>query len=237
MSSLKVGKTLLALSEIDHQAAILINQKNEIEAQLTAVTAELNTQKERLQLCREAHTEAAQRQTEHEGLLKEEEHKIVERRKQLTEVGGAKSAKLVEREIDIATRTLQMMQENVVKAVAHVDQLQTDLEDLQDSVAALDQQYAADAPESQSQIKEIEKEVTGIEKKRDKQLINLEDRVRNLYLRVQSRYKADPVAIAAKNSCRSCFRALPHQTYNQVLAGNSLIQCPGCSRILVYTGE
>ena len=53
-------------------------------------------------------------------------------------------------------------------------------------------------------------------------------------MRVNTRYPGEAVAAANKGSCRSCFRALPAQTYNQVLAGNILIQCPGCSRILVY---
>ena len=101
----------------------------------------------------------------------------------------------------------------------------------------LQSQYDEEHPEMEKELKVLNKEISGFDKKKDKQLDNLEDRIRNLYLRVQTRYQADPVALAAKNSCRSCYRALPHQTYNQVLAGNMLMQCPGCSRILVHTGE
>lgn len=237
MASTKESKTLLGLSELDLEITQLGNKKSEVEERLGEITGQLETQKERLALCKEAHEEALSRHSEQESLLKEEEQKIVDRRKQLTEVGGAKSAKLVEREIDIASRTLQMMQENVVKAIEHVDQLQTELEDLQDNVSSLEEALASEGPGCEEELKAIDKEINSITKKRDKQLDNLEDRVRNLYQRVQTRYNADPVAVAAKNSCRSCFRALPHQTYNQVLAGNSLVQCPGCSRILVYTGE
>ena len=84
------------------------------------------------------HREGASRQALEEHRLKDEEKKIVDRRKQLSAIGGAKSAKLMERELDIATRVLQTMEQNAVQTLEEVDRLQEQLDDEDDDTLTFD---------------------------------------------------------------------------------------------------
>jgi len=54
------------------------------------------------------------------------------------------------------------------------------------------------------------------------------------YQWLQQRLGAKVLARVLNSICQSCFRMIPSQMYNEVLARKNLITCPGCNRILVY---
>ena len=54
------------------------------------------------------------------------------------------------------------------------------------------------------------------------------------YQWLQQRLGARVLTRLVDETCRSCFRKVPSQMYNEVLAGNNVITCPGCNRIMVY---
>ncbi|HMO17777.1 MAG TPA: hypothetical protein PKA63_07170 [Oligoflexia bacterium] len=166
--------------------------------------------------------------------LKEEEVKIVERRKQLTSLGGAKSAKLMERELDIAKRIMETLEQNVISALEKMDALSKQKDILLAQVDSLSAALRTEESEAKEKCSSAEKELVSLRSNRELLLKKLDERLQSLYKRVEKRYRGEAVAIAENGSCRSCFRALPAQTFNQVIAGYNLIQCPGCSRILIY---
>jgi uncharacterized protein len=54
------------------------------------------------------------------------------------------------------------------------------------------------------------------------------------YRWLQQRIGAKVLTRLVDETCQSCFRKVPSQMYNEVLAGNNLLTCPGCNRIMVY---
>ncbi len=229
-----VADVLLSLNEADSEIAIIVNKQSELEELRDKEAQEIEEHKTRLAEYESLLETNSTQQQEDETRLKEEQAKIVERRKALSDLGGAKSAKLVEREIDIASRALQSLEERAIKSLDDVEVLEKEMALTKEAVSDLEQDFEAVNPKREDEISSLKKESSTLDKKRQKLLSNLEPRVRGLYERVTRRYSAGAVGIAMKQSCRSCYRSLPPQTYNQILAGNALIQCPGCSRILVY---
>lgn len=237
MAKDKVGKTLSALSEVDREIATFRNRRKAIENNQEDITAELAQVVTRLDELDTARVDAEKKHTYEEQRLKEEETKIVERRKQLTTIGGAKSAKLVERELDIATRLLEGLEKNATEAFENLDNIKAQLSDISDRRSGLEQSLEELKKESTPELEEIEKNLGKLNKQREGLLEKLEPRLQSLYSRVNERYPGEAVAAAEEGACQSCCRALPQQRYNQIMAGNLLIQCPGCSRILVYSLE
>ena len=233
----KISKTLFALSETDKDIKQYTEKKSEIETKRGALFGDLSRSKERLQEVELLHKDAASRQGGDEHRLKDEEAKIIERRKQLTALGGAKSAKLVERELDIASRVLESLEKTAMEAMESAERLNTELATLKARVHELEVEFEDSTSGTEKDLTEIEKKLTSLDDERQVSLSKLDDRLRNLYQKVNARYPGAAVAVARGGACRSCYRALPAQTFNQVMAGNLLIQCPGCSRILVYTDE
>ena len=234
MAKDKVGKTLSSLSEVDKQIAQFVNRRTNIANQESSIKEEMTQVDSRLDELTILLKDAEEKHSAEESRLKEEEEKIIERRKQLTTIGGAKSAKLVERELDIATRTLEELEKAATEAFEELDNVKAQMADISDRKSSLVQGLEELTTETGPELEEIQKNVTKLTKQRDTQLKKLEPRLQGLYSRVNERYPGEAVAKAAEGSCQSCYRFLPQQRYNQIMAGNLLIQCPGCSRILVY---
>jgi len=230
----KVGKTLSSLSEVDKQIAQFVNRKTNIANQESSYKEEMEQVDVRLDELTLMLKDSSAKHSEEEQKLKEEEEKIIERRKQLTTIGGAKSAKLVERELDIATRMLEELEKAATDAFEELDNVKAQMADISDRKSSLVQSLEDLTSETGPELEEIEKNVTKLSKQRDTLLKKLEPRLQSLYSRVNERYPGEAVAKAEDGSCKSCFRFLPQQRYNQIMAGNLLIQCPGCNRIMVY---
>lgn len=235
MAKDKVGKTLSSLSEVDKEIQeyrVKLSAMNETQENLTS---DLSQTQQRLEDLEAAFKDADQRRKLEEERLKEEETKIIERRRQLTTIGGAKSAKLVERELDIATRVLETMEKTTMEAIEASDVLREQVSGFSDRAAHISQELERLTEENQPEIESIGKDLAKLDKQRVALLSKLDARLQSLYDRVNKRYPGEAISFAGDGACNSCFRALPQQTYNQVMAGNVLIQCPGCSRILIYS--
>ncbi len=229
----KVNQQLLALLQIDQKFFSSAARNAELEQQRTVLSLEIRDQRQRLADYENASKEGRLKQVIEEHRLRDEEKRIVERRKQLSSLGGAKVARMVEREIDIASRTLQAMEAQALKALEESSELEAKLNALRELVQKLELEFEEKLPALESELSTLSSDLSGLKTERQALLGSIDSRLSRLYERVSGRYPGSAVAVAQNGSCRSCFRALPHQTYNQVLAGNSLIQCPGCSRILI----
>ncbi|MCC6221338.1 MAG: hypothetical protein IT291_08880 [Deltaproteobacteria bacterium] len=230
----KASEQLLSLAETDAKLVKLRNQEGELVDKRKLFSQEIQHRRARLAECEAAVREGSLKQVMDEHRLRDEHEKIINRRKQLVSLGGAKLAKVLEREIDVANRALGVLEENAIKALEQVDVLEAQLGEFRQSLEKLEVQFEADSVETEKVLEEVANTRAEVEKDREKLVLSIEERLVALYDKVSSRYPGDAVSVASSGSCRSCFRALPPQTYNQVLAGNSLIQCPGCKRILVH---
>jgi uncharacterized protein len=229
-----VSKILFSLSETDRDIQALTTRRNEIESQRKGLYGELSMLKGRVVEIEGAYREAESRRVLEEHRLKDEEQKISERRRQLTALGVMKNAKLVEREIDIASRALETMQKGVLEATESASNLLTDLDGLKGKLEKIQNDFEQNTQETEKTLEEINLKLTQQTQEHETLIAQLDERLKNLYKKVNARYPGEAVALAKSGSCRSCYRALPAQLYNQIIAGNRLIQCPGCSRILVY---
>lgn len=227
------ARSLFQLSKCDVEIQVLKGRIQDQEQLLRNAQQGISTRAAELSQLDVQCTGASARQSEEEERLRAEQRKIVERRKHLSTIGGTRGAKLMEREIDISSRTVQQMEQKVLQMLEETDQLKTKAASLRNELDTLQLEFEASASAAQTSLEELRSRMHGLEQRRDSDIAELDERVRGLYLRVSSRYPGSAVAVAEAGSCRSCFRALPAQTFNQVRSGNNLLQCPGCSRILI----
>ncbi len=228
----ELSKLLLQLSETDKDTLLLANERGDIRKKLTTETEKLERERKRLVALEADYQTRSERQSREETQLRDEERRIVERRKQLT-AGGVKNAKLLERELDVATRTIHNLEQNAINTMEEVEAAGTQvavqresLEKLETHVATLRLEQEARLSAIESQVAKLGEEIKSLRGKADPALLRLYDRIR-------TRYPANPVAVIKESSCQGCYRALPHMTVNQILAGNANVQCPGCHRLLV----
>jgi predicted nucleic acid-binding Zn-ribbon protein len=227
-----ISKALYSLSKTDGEILVLSLRKSEIQQGRDSVLGEIGKLKSDIQTAEERHAQLRSRQQAEEERLKTEEKKIVERRKQLTALGGTKGAKLVEREIDIAARSLQTMEQKAIQALEEVEELGRKIEVLKSELDSKQLSLENSEGENEKLLAGLNEQLASLEERRNGFIAVLDERLKNLYQRINNRYPGGAIAVAEGGACRSCYRSLPAQTFNQVLSGN-LLQCPSCSRILI----
>lgn len=228
----KIGKFLLSLTDIDREALSLTNRKRDIEETRRQLQIELEQAEQSLAKTEKEVEQCEQARKEREHSLEEEETKIVERRKQLTAMGGAKAAKMMEREIEIASRALQNLEQSAGEATTQSELTQKKFDSLREKVEQL-REAISNHEEQVGAIPDLDNGLDGLVKERTTVRSKLDERLVKIYDRVTVRYPGDAVAIVKNGACRSCYRSLPFQLHNQLNAGNNHLQCPGCSRMLV----
>jgi len=228
------SELLMSVHKIDSEIILRENRVKTISENILKLEKKLKTNLVKLS---EINTQEVQATKEHavEDLkYKEEEKKIIDRRKQISSVGGNKSAKLAERELDIAKRIMESLEKNVLDTMMKLEALQTQKLSITNSVDELKVAFQSKSKEGKDEIEKLTSELKDLTTTKTASFSKLDPRVSSLYKRVESRHRGDAVAIASNGSCRACFRSLPAQMFNQVMAGYNLVQCPGCSRILVH---
>src|SRR5262249_15802950 len=153
-----VSKHLLSLSDTDKKITTLATEKNNLINNRKTFSENLADKKQRLGAYEAAHKQGTLKQVLEEHRLRDEEQKIVERRKQLTTMGGGKGGKLVEREIDVSSRSLQMMEERAMKALEEVDQLEGKLQELRTNLEQLETQFENESQGYDGKVSQFDKE-------------------------------------------------------------------------------
>lgn len=225
-------KPLADLAETDRRITILTVQREELVKKRSLQQSRLKQERDRLAVISAKYQSATTLQQSEETRLRTEEQHIIDRRKQLSSFGGAKSAKFLEREIDVAARSVQTLEENVFKALQELDDLTRVRDDQAAALEKFESEVATDTTATDSMLTKIAAELETLQAQRPERASRVDPTMLRLYDRVRTRYPAEPLAIADNGSCKSCFRSLPVQLFNQVTNGSALLQCPGCSRIL-----
>lgn len=232
----QLGNKLFALSGVDRDFVELASKKRNMENKREVEIRELQRRRNILADTKNEVVEKDKLRAQEEGLLAAEEIRILDRRKQLQGISGAKAAKIIEKEIEIASRSLQMLEERVVSAIEALELSEKRLGLIKSAVEELSVKLAQEESHFNLSIQGIDAELATLKKERDVILIDIskiDDRVVSIYEKIRSRYPTTPVSAASGGSCRSCYRSLPSQLFNLILAGHTRIQCPGCSRLLV----
>lgn len=228
----ETGKLLLRLAEVDTRLLIVNQRRAEIQKKQRTYAATATDLKNRIAAAESSAKQSRFKQSAEEQRLKDEQSKIIERRKQLSTL-GAKAAKIIEREIEISTRAVESVEADLLRAMEQVELCERSLSDLSSSLSKVQGEFERDNVGFEAVLTDLGVEFDEFSKIREQVLTGLDDRSKQLYNRIGGKYPGNAVVLAEGGSCKGCFRALPAQLYNKLLNPDQLEQCPGCNRILV----
>ncbi|MCC6953605.1 MAG: hypothetical protein IT290_05765 [Deltaproteobacteria bacterium] len=230
-------QALRALAENDRKFVILSARQEELTKRKNTLLNHLKTEQDKFTTLQAQHAHQLQTQSAREVQLRQEEERIVERRKQMSNMGGSKGAKYLERDIDTAARALQQLEEQVIRAMEESDRIGKHLEAFRSALDDMGARYAKEIEEINQNLELSRSESIIVSGERAALVDAVNPKFLSLYDRVRKRFPADPVAIAREEGCESCHRSIPKQTLNLVSVGDTLYQCPGCNRILLAATE
>ncbi len=227
---------LLDLSRLDTEIAVIFQKLKNIADQKNSAQKEIQNLKTNFDKLAAQHLDGAKKLKVEEERVETENKKIIERRKQLTSLGGTKSAKLMEREVDIAARTLQTMEQKVLQMMEDTEKQKVAEEKARAILEQKQKDFENTNAENETLIADLTKRQEEFKRRREELLSTLDEKVKTLYSKITARYPAGAIAQIVSGSCRVCFTAIRPQIFNQVLSGE-LHQCPSCSRILIIINE
>ncbi len=164
--------------------------------------------------------------------MSSEQKKIIERRKQINDLGGAKSAKLIEREVDVASRSLQEKEEKALVIMEQLEELKKKAEVDKKQLDDLQLNFEKEASEFSQTMEDFKQRAVTLQERRANALAKVDEKNKTLYQRINVKYPADPVSTIVKGMCGICYKSVPAQQVNQLMTG-AIMQCSGCSRILI----
>jgi uncharacterized protein len=228
---------LTELAVIDSRifTANAVLQKHKKEAQ----AKELLVQKAKQELvaAEQVVNEKKSKYTKLEKTLKEENEKIAARKKQLASFSNYKLQQGALREIDHSAKELTLLEETMLSILGEIETEEQNVSQLKEKFHTEEEAFKKLHAALQDKFEEMQNDISRNMKKREEALNDIEEKNLKLYENVKQKYGFNPVVPIQNNSCSGCNMALSPKIVNDTLAGKSIMQCPGCRRILYLKQE
>lgn len=224
---------LIEIGSLDARLARIVAERKQISDTLTE-QRKLLEDKQRVSSKQQAMlAERQERIRREEKLLKEEREKLVGRRKSLESLGSYKLQQAGQREIEHASKQLDLREEALLKSIDEVAALEEMVKNLSEECVTLQEAHSVKLQESEEQLMELERRQGEITQERQQLVDRIPAEHLRTYDRVKSRHVMDAIVpLQDQSSCSGCFMQVGPQVVVEVARGNKIVRCPGCGRIL-----
>ena len=138
----------------------------------------------------------------------------------------------LQHDIDQHKRQLSTIEDQDIEALSAVETAERALRDAQSRLDALESAWREEQAELTERIERLSGEVSSYEAERGDHAADIEQGLLAVYDHVRRAHQGRGVARLDRNLCLGCRISLPTSTVNKARAGNALVQCPNCERIL-----
>jgi predicted nucleic acid-binding Zn-ribbon protein len=228
-------QTLVRIQESDLQVDDLKARAESIPRESAELDAELAEAKDSLERANARHKEL-DKQQRHEELLLEDKNTILKKYDtQLFAVKTNREYKAMLAEMGGVKAEISSIEEKILEIL-------TDIDYATEEVAAAENHLQDEEAVVRDKKVDLEKELKEVtqnleERGRQKQELipSVDEELYQLYERIRTAKKNGPGAVPVVNdSCGGCFMQVPAQVVNEVIAGDRIITCQSCSRILYW---
>lgn len=224
---------VVALSKVDHELLQLQWQKKRSEKELQEKGLIAKSKWQEWQSKLKAYQEKMLSIEKEERQIKEEQDRLVARRKALATMNNYKVQQAAEREIEGVAKELAAREELLLAVMEEAQSLQQARDGFKAEFDTMKLDY-------EKLVKDVAAEVVILDERLGRKLKEREEVLKfvtaeslSFYDRVRSRYPENPVVkIEDKNRCAGCGMSVGPQTILQISKGTTLVKCPGCGRLL-----
>ncbi len=228
----KLLKQLIDLSEVDMSLARILARRKELETQLADKLLAIEEQE------REFEDKSAQATNDRETFrreekrLKEENEKLVGRRKALDSFSDYKSQQAAQKEIEQTSRQLGTQEEKLLATLDALEALEGEAATLKETLDKAKEEFATFEEDAKGELVTLEERGAEKQAARDEIASNVGARDLVAYDRIKNRFPMDPVVALQGQACGGCHMELGPQVMVQVARAESLVKCGGCGRFL-----
>lgn len=231
--SKSAASDLIVLGRLDGSLSQVRAEKKKLELEFTKMRESFLAQENDLALKKKHVEEKRTRYGREERLLRDERDKLVGRRKTLETLGSFKLQQAAQREIEHASRQLDVHEDGLIKLIEEIERLDAVVGQSQEQYDKSAGDYKAKAREINEALHRLDEREELLITERVQAVSAVDTSFLKIYERIKDRYPGDPLAsISSGNTCSGCFMQIGPQILVQVARGQELIKCPGCGRIL-----
>ena len=226
-------KKLISLSQVDSNIARITAEKKRLEADLEKKKEALDKAENAYQVKAVALLDFRKLYEREDKHIKQEQQKLIDRRKSLAHLGGDYKLQLAaEREVEHAGKQLGGQEEKLIEVLEKLSALEKDEQAAAEVLAKAKKEHQDALKEVQETVRNSNERLQQHEKERTELLTGADRKDLAIYDRVRSRFPMDPVVPILNHTCQGCFMGLGPQATLQVSRGTALIRCRGCGRII-----
>ncbi|MCB0334609.1 MAG: hypothetical protein KDD55_13985, partial [Bdellovibrionales bacterium] len=228
----KLLKQLIELSDVDTSLARIFARRKELETQLADKLIDIqhiDKNYEEKSILASHERETFRRE---EKRLKEENEKLIGRRKALDSFSDYKSQQAAQKEIEQTSRQLGAQEEKLVATLDSLDALEAEVAALKESLDTTKAEYEKFEEDAKGELVTLEERGAEKQSARDSIAQNVGSRDLITYDRIKNRFPMDPVVALEGQACGGCHMELGPQVMVQVIRAESLVKCRGCGRFL-----
>lgn len=224
---------LFALQEIDLSIANDRAAIADIESRLDE-PEELVAARQLLQQRKEEQRQAEHAFKEHEFEADEQKRKIEPLEKKLYDGVGLTAKELSDLQADVESlkRRRSQLEDQALEAMEALEEAQRALAEADAEVGRLADQYGVEREDLGARRTELEEDVARLEQQRAEEASEIEGGLLALYERLRESKGGRAVAKIVGGACQGCRISLPMNIQQRARAGQTLVQCPSCERIL-----
>jgi len=227
-------KAVVEVQQLDQEVAELTRQIDSMPKQIQTLQAQLDE-------FIHAHEERKKRlaangkeRKDLEGDIKVIQEKIAKHKDQLYQVKTNEQYKAMQKEIAGEESNIRAIEDRILEKMMEAEEIQ---KHVQEAASRLEGEKARVAAEIKRLETERQKDVderTLLAGRRKETAATLTGNVLALYERIRASRSGVAVAEVRDGLCTACNVRLRPQVYNEVRAGDAVMTCENCSRILYY---
>lgn len=223
---------IIALGRVDSRLFRLRNERRQLESSVNDRANQLRKDLEVLKVKQQNAATKKQKYTKEEKLLRDENEKLVDRRKALTSLSNYKLQEAAGREIDAAAKALRAREDGLLKLLEESDAAEKDANTLLEKLTAEHAAIEKLMEEANSSVAGFEEQQSTLIREREAITSALLPDPLKQYQRIHDKYPMDPIVPVKGGTCSGCFMAVQPQTLIEMGKGEQLVRCRGCGRLL-----
>lgn len=177
---------------------------------------------------------AEARRRELDSELADELSRIKERQSKMMQVQTNREYQSLLKEIEDGKRNNKDREDEIIQLMEQVESFEKTMAEQAGSCKKEEKSIADESGTVKALVKKLNAQKTKILKKRNSKAKNFDAGLLKKYDLLRERRNGKAVVGVADGVCQGCFMTIPPQQYNEILRGDSLMNCPTCQRILYY---
>jgi predicted nucleic acid-binding Zn-ribbon protein len=160
--------------------------------------------------------------------------KITKYKRQLNEVRTNKEYSSLLKEIEDTQAKIDFLEEGIIEEMLAADDIEKEIKSADQKAVEIQNQLTKQKEDILKKKKEIEDEKEMLQKEKEELLPQVPSDQLNLYNQIFVKKNGIVLSPLRDEFCSMCHMRIRPQMVNELLAGNKIILCENCGRILCY---